>query len=116
MKCPYVKLVYDKTYNQWYGYDEFGTNTTISNQYAEEYKRTIPFTIVASPDVYQQRLDKVLSKLQKTSSDEFIYRDKDIYNDYWFTYSKELQSFFFGNTYKVISLETVESLLADLEQ
>lgn len=93
MKCPYVRLEYNNTYNQWYGFDEFGTNTTISHDRAENYKRIIPFTIVSSPDVYQQRLEKLLKHFKKDSEIHYTYVVKKSL-EIW--YNVEIEKFYIG--------------------
>ena len=112
MKCPYARLEYDKTYNQWYGFDEEETSTTICHQTAENYKRLIPFKLITKPTQYQARLDKVLAKFEEVSGSWLDYNKNGIeinYNAYG------NNQFTTEGYRKMLKLDTVELLIRDME-
>ena len=66
--------------------------------------------IIYEKEIYQARLDKVLSKFIKVGRGYlWSYRDLEIF------YNFEYETFAIKNELNIISLKTVESLLKDLE-
>ena len=112
----YVRLEYDRTYNQWYGFDSDGTSTTISHSTAEDLKRKIPFKIIEMPTHEQARLDKVLSKFEKDTRtiERKVFLEPHDDNYVLIDYDHKTFYLVASNMNYVISLETVESLLNDL--
>ena len=58
---------------------------------------------------YQQRLDKVLSKFEFYKGDEYVYKNI-------ISYYRNSNEFYISDDFPNLSLETIESLLKDLEE